>query len=130
KYAEIKVLNFEEMAKGTEFEPYIRNNEISLYGIIRSLIKPKREGYRKLTFKSDKIRCFLLLIYGGIWFDLDIFFLRSFSPLFANYGNKIFAYRWQYEDYPNNAIFCNVQKSPSFLNFVKFMDKRGKGWGF
>ena len=84
-----------------------------------------------ITYYSDLARLLLLFNYGGIWFDLDVFFLRSFDPLAANFGNQIFLYTWSRQGYPNNAIFGSIQKhSSSLAEAMQFIHKRNMGWGF
>lgn len=84
-----------------------------------------------LPYRANYIRCVLLYIFGGIWFDLDILFTRSFDPIFVNYGNEICLYRWEKESYPNNAIFISLKPfDVRLLNAMKFIYERDKEWGF
>jgi hypothetical protein len=80
------------------------NDEISKYAEIRqfSLDYEKKEtflenykpSYTGITYYADFIRSLLLYKYGGIWFDLDCLFLRSFDPLFSKFENDICVYQW------------------------------------
>ena len=84
-----------------------------------------------ITYYSDLARLLLLFNYGGIWFDLDVFFLRSFDPLAAHFSDQIFLYTWSNQDYPNNAIFGSIHKeSESLAEAMKFIYERNLGWGF
>lgn len=84
-----------------------------------------------ISFYSDVVRYLLLYNYGGIWFDLDCFILRSFDPLFYNYGNEICVYQWETQNYPNGAIYmCLTPKSEKMKKNIEFIIQRNRGWGF
>ena len=84
-----------------------------------------------LSFYSDVVRYLLLFNYGGVWFDLDCFFLRSFDPIFSNFTNDICVYRWEHQNYPNGAIYMSLKaKSVKMKNNIDFIIKRNRGWGF
>ena len=84
-----------------------------------------------LSEKANFYRLVLLYNYGGCWFDLDCFFLRSFDPIFTNYRNEICLYQWQRENYPNNAIFISLEpKSSRMKDIIDFIINNDKGWGF
>jgi hypothetical protein len=90
-----------------------------------------RCGFSHITFYSDFIRNLLLYNYGGIWFDLDVFFLRSFDPVFCNYEKEICLYQWENQNYPNNAIYiCLEAKSEKMKKNIQFILERRHGWGF
>jgi len=67
---------------------------------------------------SDLVRMLLLYNYGGVWFDLDIFFLRSFEPLFATYSANVCVYQWETQNYPNNAIVISLQDHHPDLKII------------
>jgi hypothetical protein len=52
---------------------------------------------------SDYFRYIILSKYGGLYFDLDIFFFKNFSYLIDNYRN--FLTSWGGSDFPNNALY-------------------------
>ena len=80
---------------------------------------------------SNLVRTVLLYKYGGCWFDLDVFFLRSFEPIFSNYSNEICLYNWEYQQYPNNAIYISLEPySEKMLNNIKYIISLGRGWSF
>ena len=84
-----------------------------------------------MSFYSDVVRYLLLYNYGGIWFDLDCFFLRNFDPLFYNFKNEICVYQWENQYYPNGAIFISLQpKCEKMKKIIDFIINRGWGWGF
>jgi hypothetical protein len=84
-----------------------------------------------LSFYSDFVRYLLLYNYGGVWFDLDCFILRSFDPLFNNYGNEICVYQWANLNYPNGAIYMSLEpKSEKMKNNIEYIIKRDRGFGF
>lgn len=88
--------------------------------------------YKKdLSFYSDVVRYILLYKYGGCWFDLDVLFLRDFTPLFSNFTNDICVYQWEYQNYPNGAIFISlVPQSESLKEVMEYIIKERNGWGF
>jgi hypothetical protein len=118
------------------------NEEISKYCEIRNFslefeknnsefLKDYNCNFNDITFYSDFIRVLLLYNYGGCWFDLDCFFLRSFDPLFKNYEDKICIYQWENQNYPNNAIFISLKpKCVKMKDNIEFIINNNKGWGF
>ena len=118
------------------------NTEIEKYAEIRnfSLIDEKNKTefindynceFGHIVFYSDLARNLLLYNYGGIWFDLDCFFLRSFDPIFYNYENEICLYQWEDQCYPNNAIYISLEKkSEKMKKNVEFIINLNRGWGF
>jgi len=113
KYAEIKMFSFNnELRKIT----FINNNKCQ---------------YNYKSFYSDNVRYLLLYNYGGIWFDLDCFFLRNFNPLFNKFENDICVYQWENQNYPNGAIYISLEpKSSKMKDIISFIDERNNGWGF
>jgi hypothetical protein len=113
KYAEIKYFSLNDEIKNTQF---INNN---FY-------------YKKeLSFYSDVVRSLLLYNYGGIWFDLDCFFLKSFDPIFSNFENEICVYQWEQKKYPNGAIYiCLEPKSNKMKKNIELIIHLNRGWGF
>ena len=55
----------------------------------------------RLDFRADGFRTWVLHEYGGLYFDLDVMFLRDFTPLFL--GSE-FVYAWPSQPYANNAV--------------------------
>jgi hypothetical protein len=119
------------------------NNEIEKYAEIRNFsendekintffIEKNYECKNKnLSYYSDFVRYLLLYNYGGVWFDLDCFILRSFDPLFNNFGSEICVYQWATENYPNGAIYISLEsKSEKMKNNIKYIIKRDRGFGF
>jgi hypothetical protein len=77
KYAEIRYFSSSDERKKTNFIKEYNHNfspEIDM-------------EYDDITFYSDFVRALLLYNYGGVWFDLDCFILRSFDPLFYHFEN-------------------------------------------
>lgn len=68
-----------------------------------------KSGYLSIpSFYSDYVRLILLSKYGGMWFDLDIIFFRSFDYLFEN--NDTFVTTWEFFNHPNGPIFWSKNK--------------------
>jgi hypothetical protein len=110
KYAEIRQFSFVN-----ETKPFTINKSHFTY----------------IALYSDCVRTFLLYNYGGIWFDLDCFFLRSFDPLFYKFENEICLYEWSDQKHPNNAIYLSLEpKSEKMKGIIDFVIKRNRGWGF
>lgn len=88
-----------------------------------------KHNKRDLTEYADFIRLILLYNYGGCWFDLDCFFLRSLDPIFKNYEKEICAYQWEYNGYPNNAILISLEpRSSNMKNSIDFFHNQNTGW--
>ncbi|AYV76457.1 MAG: hypothetical protein Terrestrivirus7_10 [Terrestrivirus sp.] len=114
KYAEIKKFDW----KTERLDTFMYNHDIKYHK-------------NKLPSYSNIIRSLLLYKYGGCWFDLDVLFLRSFDPLFNNFENEIMLYRWEKQNYPNNAIYISlIPKNEKFKKNMEFIIERDKGWGF
>jgi hypothetical protein len=113
KYAEIRYFNLNYEIKETPLENrFFRFNTV-------------------LSFFSDVVRYILLYKYGGCWFDLDCFFLRSLDPLFFHYENQICVYQWENQNYPNGAIYISLEpKSEKMKQTIEFIADRNRGWGF
>lgn len=112
KYAEIRVFNL--------------SNELKEANITDNFYYK-----RELSFYSDVIRYLLLYNYGGCWFDLDCFFLRSFNPIFKYFEDNICVYQWMTQNYPNGAIYISLkEKSEEFRKNIEYIINNNKGWGF
>jgi hypothetical protein len=121
KYAEIRYFSSSDERKKTNFIKEYNHNfspEIDM-------------EYDDITFYSDFVRALLLYNYGGVWFDLDCFILRSFDPLFYHFENEISLYQWANLNYPNNAIYISLEpKSEKMKKNIEFIMNVGRGWGF
>ena len=116
-----------EIAKYAEIRQFSFMSEIMSTRFIKNRFYFKRE----LPFYSDVVRMFLLHNYGGAWFDLDCFILRSFDPIFSNFENEICVYQWEAQNYPNNAIFVSLEpRSEKMRKNIEFIIQRNRGWGF
>ena len=114
KYAEIKYFSMNDEKNNTNF-----------------INKNYNFNFSTITYYSDFVRNLLLYNYGGIWFDLDCFILRSFDPLFCHFENEICLYQWENQTYPNNAIYISLYpKSEKMKKNIEFIINRNYGWGF
>lgn len=113
KYAEIKIFNLEEEIKGTFLQ------QANLYN-----------SFNPVAY-SNFVRMVLLYKYGGCWFDLDVFFLKDFSPLFNAFKDEICLYRWERRNYPNSAIIISLAPYDERLqqNMLLIMGLN-RGWSF
>lgn len=60
---------------------------------------------------SNTFRQLILYKYGGIYFDLDVLFLRDLRLLFDALRIEEFCYRWALEPYANSALLKLHQQS-------------------
>jgi len=66
-----------------------------------------------LPKRSDAFRYLILYKYGGLYFDLDVMFLKDFSDLL----NIEFCYTW--EDYPYaNSALLNLKCGGEMVNYL------------
>jgi len=73
----------------------------------------------------------LLYNYGGCWFDLDIFFLQCFEPIFNKFKKTNLVYQWENKNYPNNAIYISLEpKNITMKNNIEYIHNLNNGWGF
>lgn len=116
-----------------EIAKYAEIRRFSFMGEIMNakFIKHKFYFKKEFPFYSDVVRMFLLHNYGGMWFDLDCFILRSFDPIFCNFENEICVYQWATENYPNNAILVSLEpRSDKMRKNIEFIIQHNRGWGF
>lgn len=120
-----------EIEKYAEIRNFSITNEVKNTFLENMVIKYVGGSNGGLSEKANFYRMVLLYNYGGIWFDLDCFFLRSFDPLFYNYENEICLYQWEKLNLPNNAIYISLKpKSEKMKKIFEFIIKNDKGWGF
>ena len=116
-----------------EISKYCEIKEFSLQTEKENTNFMKKDFYYKkiLSYYSDVVRYLLLYNYGGCWFDLDCFILRSFDPIFKNYEKEVCVYQWANKNYPNGAIFISLQpKCIKMKQNINFIINRNRGWGF
>ena len=117
----------EEISKYCEIKQFSLDTEKKNTNLIE-----KDFYYRKeLSHYSDVVRYLLLYNYGGCWFDLDCFILRSFDPIFKNYEKEVCVYQWEKQNHPNGAIFISLEpKCVKMKKNINFIINRNRGWGF
>ena len=117
----------DEISKFAEIRYFSANDEKNNTGFLQHY------GHNFIDYShySDIVRYILLYNYGGIWFDLDCFFLRSFDPIFSNFENEICVYQWSTKNYPNGAIYMSLQpKSERMKRNIEYIVNVDIGWGF
>lgn len=67
------------------------------------------------VFTSDIGRLLIQWKYGGIYFDLDVLFLRDLRPL----TNVEFVYRWSNQPYGNSAVMHYRPQSPTIAALIR-----------
>jgi hypothetical protein len=85
-------------ARGTVFEPGLE--------IVRG---------KKPPAVSDLFRLLILWNYGGIYFDLDVLFLKDFRKL----CHVEFFYQWSNQPYGNHAVSCFSRRSPNIRSMAE-----------
>lgn len=119
KYAEIRYFDPAELTKGTILDGYIPTHPLF-----------DKNQRHQVKLYSNFVRMVLLYKYGGCWFDLDCFFLRSWDPLFAAFSDELCFYQLTRRS-ANNAVVLSLQpQSPQVENFLRFSISQNKGWGF
>ena len=84
-----------------------------------------------LQHLADAVRLALLYKFGGVWFDLDVLWLRSLDAVLAAHGSDVCAYRWEAQAYPNNAVLISLApRDARLLRLIEFLCDRGRGFGF
>jgi len=117
KYCEIKLFDISNEVRNT----FLQDKKINYVGGSAGGLSEKANFYRLV----------LLYNYGGCWFDLDIFFLRNFEPLFSTFKNTNLLYQWEYRNYPNNGICISLEiNNANIKNTIEFIINRDNGWGF
>ena len=77
---------------------------------------------------ANAVRLALLYKFGGVWFDLDVLWMRSLDPVLARHGHDVCAYRWQRELYPNNAILISLLERDERLERLIAVLRERAGW--
>lgn len=67
-----------------------------------------------LAAKDDYFQIISLYKYGGLYFDLDVVFLKDFTPLLKGYE---FVYAWECQPYGNSAILY-LRKNSYITNYL------------
>lgn len=104
KYIIVKCYDYDYEKKNTEYE---KHTFIGTSARQRSYIKNR----------ADKFRYLILHKYGGLYFDLDCIFLRSFEPIINL--NIEFCYQWSLQTFGNNAIMRIKKNSIISKNILK-----------
>ncbi|MGY0036053.1 glycosyltransferase [Pedobacter sp. NJ-S-72] len=66
-----------------------------------------------LAKRSDAFRFLVLYKYGGLYFDLDVMFLKDFGGLL----DSEFCYAWETQPYANSAIL-NLKRKSDLCNYI------------
>lgn len=116
KYAQVERFDLHAASIGT---PFAANDHI-----------PSDILLRHAPFFADIARLLILLHHGGVWFDCDVFFLRPFGGLLRAYP-RTFAYGWERQPYPNNAILSAAStRDPVIACCLEYLCARRRGFGF
>lgn len=117
----------DKMSQSTLGVEIARYASIRTYDVDLEMVSPLQRkhffatqgsGGLSVTGFSDTARLAMLLKYGGVWFDLDIVFLRPLSPLLQD---SVFMYEWEDMNYPNNALFFSpIPMHPALIRFVQY----------
>ncbi|ORX93948.1 hypothetical protein K493DRAFT_315743 [Basidiobolus meristosporus CBS 931.73] len=88
-----------EFSSNVEFKQWSLEDEVKKSPDFANL-SPKAV---KTVAYSDMVRFVVLNLYGGLYHDADVLFLRDYRPLY--YAPEAFAYQWSYTPKFNTAIF-------------------------
>lgn len=77
---------------------------------------------KPLAAKGDDFRIITLSKYGGVYFNLDIMFLKDFTLLLKGHE---FVYAWEYQPYANSALLY-LRKNSYITNYLtrKFLKRK------
>ena len=75
---------------------------------------------KPLPARGDDFRIIALYKFGGVYFDLDIMFLKDFSSLLRGHE---FVYAWEYQPYANSAVIYLRKNSFLTIYLMKKMRK-------
>lgn len=70
-------------------------------------------GHHNLPKRADAFRFLILYKYGGLYFDLDVMFLRNFGGLL----NFEFCYAWEAQSYANSALL-NLKRKGDISTYI------------
>lgn len=109
----VKKFNPLQEAKNTFLDEQISKN---------FLLRMRKNNFlrntKNLAAQSDMFRVLILHKYGGIYFDLDVLFLRDFQILLNCYPLDEFCYAWSAEPHANSAILKINKGSNNSKNLI------------
>ena len=118
-YARVRRLKLDELAAGTPLANATRHKSAAF-----STANSRAKSY------ANEARLLILLKYGGVWFDLDVLFLRPMDPLLVAYP-RAFTYAWPHMPYPNNAVlFAPRANDETIVRTVAHLTAKKKGFSF
>jgi len=96
-----------------EVDKNLFNNADAEYFYSKYLLLCNQLNQSSLAYASDIIRFVILQVYGGVWFDLDVLFLRNLNDI------KIKRYVSQWgTDKCGNAAIMRLEKSHNLLKQI------------
>lgn len=104
------------------------DNSLERVGTALENFELKSEYLKIPSFYSDYVRLSLLSRYGGLWFDLDVIFFKSFDYLFSKYDN--FVTTWGKSNHPNGVPFWSKNKDVIDSLILRLIDGGGGHLGF
>tara|TARA_Y100000592_G_scaffold99967_1_gene177997 strand:- start:4482 stop:5381 length:900 start_codon:yes stop_codon:yes gene_type:complete len=125
KYAEVRQFIYEKEVVSCVGEKYAEKS----LGIEED--EEETTAY-DLRERANLIRLALLYKYGGVWLDADVYCTRNFSPLFANYGDRLCMYQAGKNrfgvktNYPNNAVIISLTPySKEMIDSLEYLRRAG-----
>lgn len=117
-----------------DFGKYCKIVEFDIENELERFFLKNIKDYMKNTtpsYYSDLVRYILLYNYGGCWFDLDMYILRSFEPIFSKYEKEVCVYQWETQPYPNGAMYFSLgPKNKKLKIIIEHLTKLNRGFGF
>ncbi len=98
----VKAFDPKPEIKGTPWE-----NSINLIDHKKEGADGRMEDGVDLAKRADAFRFIVLYNYGGVYFDLDVLFLRDFTDLLVSE----FCYAWEDQPFANSALLYLKRKS-------------------
>lgn len=97
-----------------EVDKLLFSNADAEYLYSQYVLLTNSNNQHSIAYASDLIRFVVLQVYGGVWFDLDILFLRNLNDI------KINRYVSQWgTDMCGNAAIMRLEKSHNLLKQIK-----------
>lgn len=99
-----------------EYDHFQKSNLEKLYSTYLKVVNDTPNPFKyahKLAYASDIVRFVILYLYGGIWFDLDVYFLRNLNSIRI----KRYLSQWGTEFVGNGAIL-RLEKNHDLIDKI------------
>ncbi len=94
-----------------------KKNQLHLYNKFKNLLDSFNGDLttynHDVAYASDIFRFIVLSVYGGVWFDMDVLFLKDLKDIKL----KNFVYKWGIQEYGNGALM-RLEKGNDIIDKV------------